>query len=288
MLGIVFALQATLVFGLTTILVRKQLAESSVLNVSLILALTGNIVFWPLALLFTDLTTVKFEGVFFFAIAGIASGIFRLIYFKGMERVGASVNSSIFATYPMYTAIFAVLLLNENLSSINWVGIACIVSGVVLIERRLSNPKADPKKNVKQSLIFPVLAALTIAASFIIRKHGLNVYNEPLLGVAIEFLFGFLLYLPIIVFLGARRKALSLRRDFRLFWKASVCVSLGRIFSFYALSLERVAIINSLMGTEPLFVLFFSYMYLKKLEHISLKLVLSTLFIVLGVALVVQ
>lgn len=284
MIGIVFALLAALAYSYSVVLVRKRLQESNFFSVAMVITVTGNIILWPIALLFTNLGTVNLEGAFFFAIAGIlAPGIARLLYFKGMEVVGAALNASIFATYPMYVSIFAVLLLSESLALENWFGIICIVVGVVLIERSLSKPIIGSKRLFKKSLVFPLLATLTRAFSAIIRKHGLNIYNEPFLGVAIGYSSTLLLYLPILFSSYTTRGSMFSRKDFRMFWKVGVYMSLGWILAFYSLSHEMVSIVTPLVQTQPLFILFFSYLYLKKLEHISFKLVISTLLIVIGV-----
>jgi len=287
MIGTVLALLAALGYGLSVVLVRKKLDESNFIFATLVLTATGNIILWPLALLFTNLRTINLEGVLFFVIAGIlAPGIARLGYYKGMEVVGVSVNTSIFATNPMYSSILAVLLLSEALAPENWIGIACIMVGVVLIERILSNPKSGPKRISKKGLVFPLTAALTVAFSALARKHGLNIYNEPLLGVAIGYSSSFLLYLLLTTYSHTKLGYTLSGKDFRLFWKAGVGLSLAWILSFYALSQERLSIVAPLMQTEPLFVLFFVYIYLRELESISFKLVISTLLIVIGVALV--
>lgn len=287
MIGIALALLAALGYGLSVVLVRKNLDESNFIFVTLVLTATGNIILWPLALLFTNLRAINFEGVLFFVIAGIlAPGIARLGYYKGMEVLGVSVNTSIFATNPMYSSILAVLLLSEVLAPENWIGIACIMVGVVLIERSLSNPKSGPKRIFKKGLVFPLIAALTVAFSVITRKHGLNIYNEPLLGVAIGYSSSFLLYLLLTIYFHNKLGHTISAKDFRLFWKAGVGLSLGWVLSFYALSYERVSLVAPLMQTEPLFVLFFVYIYLRKLESISFRLVISTLLIVIGVMLV--
>lgn len=49
---------------------------------------------------------------------------------------------------------------------------------------------------------------------------------------------------------------------------------------------EKVSIVTPLQQTQALFVLLFAYLYLKELEHISFKPIISTLFIVMGVMLV--
>ncbi len=286
MIGIVLAVFAALTFGLSVVLIRKRIDQSNFLFTALVLTITGNIILWPLAFLFTDLRTISFEGVLFFAIAGIlAPGIARLGYYKGMEVVGVSVNASIFATYPMYSSILAVLLLGETLIPEKWIGIVCIVVGVAYIERGLGNLRNGPEKISKKGLVFPLLASLAIALSQIVRKHGLNIYNQPLLGVATGYSSTLLLYLPLLISYTTRGPTFSVK-DFRMFWKAGVGMSLGWILSFYALSHENVSIVAPLLQTEPLFILFFVYLYLKKLERTSFKLVISTILIVIGATLV--
>ncbi len=116
MFGIALALLSALCFGLSQIFVRKNLEKSNFVYISLTVTIMGNIILWPLALIFTDLNTVNPEGLMLFIIAGLlAPGIARLFYFKGMETAGISANASIFATYPLYTSIVAVSLLGEAL-----------------------------------------------------------------------------------------------------------------------------------------------------------------------------
>lgn len=287
MIGIILALLASAALGLGAVLVRKRLDESNVLNATTILNLVGNIILWPLALLFTNLGTISLEGVLFFAIAGVlAPGIFRLLYYKGMETVGTSANASIYATYPMYSSIFAVLLLNEILTITNWIGIICIVLGVVLIERSLYKPKTENSRFLRKGLAISIATALVVAFAQIIRKYGLSIFNEPMLGNAIGYANGFLITLLFLIFSQAKRNLSALRKDFQLFWKAGVALSIGWILAFYALSNERVSIVTPILQTEVLFVHLFAYIYLKELEQISSKLVICALIIVLGITLV--
>lgn len=287
MIGIVLALLSAMVYSFSVVLVGKKLNESSFVSAAVVLTVTGNLILWPLALLFTDFSSINFEGVLFYVIAGIlAPGIARLSYYKGVEVVGVSVNSSIFATNPMFSSLLAVLLLSEVLAPGNWIGIICIIVGVVYIERSLDRRGSAPKRIPKKGLVFPLLAGLAIAFSVTARKYGLNIYNEPLFGVAIGYASSLLLLLLLSIFSPNKVGSKFSGRDFQLFWKGGVGLSLAWVLSFYALSHERLSVVAPLMQTEPLFVLFFVYIYLRELEKISLKLVISTLLIVMGVMLV--
>ena len=287
MIGIVLALFSAFAWGMATVLIRQKLQESSVLSATAVCTVISSFIIWPLALLFTNFYAINLESIFFFGLAGaIAPGITNLLYNKGMNVVGVSVSASIFATYPMYSSIFAILLLAERVIAENFVGIMCIVFGIWAVERSLVRPKKAASSSLRRGLIFPLLASLTMAFSFIPRKYGLIIYNEPLLAAAIGFFSSSLFYLFLSKSSYSKGKSLFSAKDVKLFWKAGIFMSLGSISTLYALSLERVSLVTPLMQTEPLFVLFFAQVFLKELEKISLKVLVGTLLIVVGVILV--
>ena len=59
MIGIVLALLAALVYGVSVVFVRKKLEKSNFVFAALVLTVTGNIILWPFALLFINLRTVN-------------------------------------------------------------------------------------------------------------------------------------------------------------------------------------------------------------------------------------
>jgi DME family drug/metabolite transporter len=287
MFGIVLALLSALSFGLSQILVRKKLNKSNFFHISLTITIMGNIIFWPFALTFTNLNTVNPAGLLLFIISGLlAPGIARLFYFKGMETAGISANASIFATYPLYTSITAILLLGETLTAENWIGVACIIVGGIFLGRSINKGDAQHKNTSKKSFIVPVLGSLAIAFSQIMRKEGLNIYNEPLLGTAVGYSISLIFYLLIWTSSSGIRTTRFSREDIKMFWKPGVGIAAGWLLSFLALSQEMVSIVVPILQTELLFILFFAYIFLRKLEKISYKIVTSALLIVVGVTLI--
>lgn len=280
------ALISAAVSGSTVVMVRKVSKESDPLNISLMVTLIGTIILWPVAILFTDLRNLNIEGVLLFALAGtFAPGMGRLLYYKGMETIGALMNSSIFSTYPIYVSLVAVLLLGETLSSANWVGIVCIIFGVISIQR-LSMNDVGHKRILAGSLSVSLLGALATAMSYIVRKSGLDICNVPLFGAALGYTFALILYPFFLRISGKSLHTPFFKRDLRLFWKPGICVSVAWILSFYAVSYEKVSIVTPLLQVEPLFVVSFAYLFLKGVEQISRKLILSILLIILGIVLI--
>jgi DME family drug/metabolite transporter len=287
MLGSTLALLSAAASAFAVVVVGKHSRKSNAFNVSLIISCVGITVLWPLAVLLTDITTANLEGLALFAIGGVlAPGLVRLFYYGGLKKLGAPVNSSLFSVYPLYSALLAVLLLSEILSWENWGGIFCIILGGFFVEMS-SHEINGTRKSARKSLLFPIVGGVTLGVSAIIRKAALNFFDAPVLGIAIGYTFSLLTYALILAFSASTRKELSLKQDFRFYWKAGIGQALSWILTFYALSYEQVSIVTPILAVEPLFVAFFAYLYLRELERVSLKLVASTILIVLGVALVI-
>jgi drug/metabolite transporter (DMT)-like permease len=286
MIGITFALLSAAISGIAVVLVRKYDRESNAFNVSLIISCVGMVILWPLAIFMTDFRTTTVEGIVFFAISGVLSpGIVRLFYYSGLKRLGASVNSSVFAVYPLYSSLLAVVFLGEILTVENWLGILLVILGGFLVEmssRKINNGH----ESVKSALLLPILGGLTLGISSITRKFALDLFNAPVLGVAVGYSFSLVTYALILMFSAPTRKKLSLKKDLRYFWKAGIGQAIAWILTFYALSYELVSIVTPLLAIEPIFVVIFAYLYLKKLEYVSFKLAISMIFTVFGVILV--
>jgi drug/metabolite transporter (DMT)-like permease len=288
MIGVILALLNAVVHALSAVLIRKRIDESNSISVALITSIIGNVILWPPVLLFLDLSTVNLYGVLFFAIAGsLAPGISRLLLFHSMETIGVSISRTLFSIYPIYSVTFGFLLFGEILNFENIIGIFFVLVGVVLIERCFSNSNNGKRKNFsKKELLIPIIASFAVAFSHIIRKQGLNIYNEQLLGVAIGYSVALLFYFIINFYFTKTILSIS-KKDFKLFWIAGIFLALAWILAFYALSFEQVSIVTPLMQTQPLFILLFAYLYLRKREPVSLRLIVSSILVVIGVILVI-
>ena len=157
--------------------------------------------------------------------------------------------------------------------------------GGILVEwssREAGNLNVHSRKD----LIYPVLGGLALGAGSILRKLALIQYDAPVLGVAVAYTASLLPFVIMLASSASIQKALSLKRDLRLFWAAGVGQAITWMLSFYALSFDDVSVITPLLSIEPVFVAIFAYLYLRKIEHVSKKLVVSIVLTVLGVVLV--
>jgi drug/metabolite transporter (DMT)-like permease len=210
MIGIGLALLSAAASGVSIVLVKKHSAASSVVKISLVLTVVGIVVIWPLAIAVTDFRMINVSGFLLFAVSGLLSpGIVRLFYYKGLKTLGASVNSSIFAVYPLYTSLLGVLLLNENLTAWNMLGIIVIIVGIVFVEMSINGKNSHVKIGWK-SLLAPVLGGLVFGVAILLRKSALDICNLPIFGVALTYVFSLLPYMLILGVSAPTRRELSL------------------------------------------------------------------------------
>jgi len=282
------ALVSAAVSGLSVVLVRRHSAGSDVFNMSLVITVVGVVVLCPLAFVSAPLSVLNVEGVVLFAVSGVFSpGLVRLLYYKGMKKLGVSGNAAVFAVYPLYSALFAVVLLGELLSLGNWFGIFLIVVGVVFVDLTVhSNGGGAEGVAGRRSLVFPVVGGVMLGVSSIIRKAALNVCDAPVFGVMVAYVFSLVLYGLFLVFSSNARRELEFKRGFRWFWVAGVGQAVTWILAFYALSFEQVSVTTPLLSVEPLFVVVFAYFFLKRVECVSFRLLGSVVVTILGVVLV--
>lgn len=285
MLGSVLAIVIALIWGFSTVLIRKDLDKSNYFSVSLVITIVGLLFFIPLVFFSIPLNSINVYGILFFFLAGIFHpGFVRLLYFKGMEKVGASINAAIYASNPIFSSLIAVILLSEKLRFINWIGILCVVLGAILIESINHN---NIQSSTRKGLIFSFLAALLVGFSYVARKEGLILWDTPIIGATISYIAALLVYCSAFPFLSNKINGRVLDEHvFKLFWKAGVGISIGQLLSFYALRYGNVSTIVPLIQIEPLFIFLFVRYYLKSIETISRRLVLGTIIIILGVFLV--
>jgi len=287
MLGILLALLSAFSFGVSQVLVRKNSEKSNYLHIALTVTIMGNVILWPLAVAFTDLTTINTEALLLFVLAGtLAPAIARLFYFKGMQTAGISTNATIFATYSLYTTFIAVLFLGETLSPENWAGMLCILFGVIFVGKNLNNGNPKIVNTSKKGLIVPIVGSLSIGVSQIVRKEALNLYSQPLLGVAVGYAMSLVVYLAILFFSKDQNRPNYTPDVMKKFWKPGVGIAAGWLFSFLALNQAMVSIVTPLLQTELLFILLLGYIFLRKIEKFTPKLVASALLVVAGVILI--
>ncbi len=143
----------------------------------------------------------------------------------------------------------------------------------------------NTKRDAFIGTAFSIGAALAYGASSVLIRQGLTDLAPPLVGAAVSLLSGTLVFLII----GARDLRASLaqnRKAVGFLLLAGLTASLGIVSSFFALSLAPVVTVSPLQSTSPFFVMLLSYLFLRRLERITPRLILGSILVVFGAILI--
>jgi drug/metabolite transporter (DMT)-like permease len=278
---------AGFLYGSSNVLVRVGLRSSNPLLATYITLLVNVPFLWALYLLFGTAAKLSSLSLLLFALAGLfGPALGRILNYCGMSKLGIVVNEPIAHLHPIFSALFASILLKESLSPIIYLAVVLSTIGVIM----LSPPREGrSSRNVKRRyVLLPLSSAMCYAMSMNLRRMGLLEAGDPILGAAMASSAALMF-----MFITATFKKISsnakvkfgfavLSRNSILFLAAGVCNSTGFLASFYATSLKEVTIVAPLVATSPLFVLLISRLFLKRLETITRNIIIGTLLVVAG------
>ncbi len=129
-------------------------------------------------------------------------------------------------------------------------------------------------------------SALAYGISSVLVSQGVTGLAPPLVGAAVALLSGTLsLTVVNIRGLGANTG----QEDRKAVWFlviAGIFSSFGIMSHFFALSVAPVVIVSPIESTSPLFALVWSRLFLGRLEKITVRVVLGSILVVIGVVLI--
>lgn len=283
----ILALSSSFLASVTMILMKKAIMRTNPTTAMLLVTLVGSIIYSLISFFAVPFSYLKSGALIYFMIAGLFSpALVRWLYFISLDRIGPSVSSSILATGPAFTAIIAIVLLNEKITLQISLGILTIIGGIAILERDMNN-EAEIGHRRRKDLIFPLLSALFFSFAVVTRKLGLGILDSPIFGVTVGFVTSLAVYS--VVCLGSKkmRSAVLIRKqDLPIFLAAGTSLTAAWLSLFYALSYGEAIIVTPLANLHPLFVVVLSYFFLGKIEKITKNILAGACVIVAGVLLI--
>ena len=290
MLGVVFALLAAFSAGVSHILIRVGTQHGKSTEVLVIVLLTNLAIFVPVAAIVAyPAYGLSLKSALAFAGSGIAGTILgRSLSYEGIKRIGASRSQTMVASQPLHAALIAAVVLGESVTAGHLVGILAIMAGVVIISRELRSTQASALAHVsRMSFLFPLGAAFFYGIEPIFAKIGLIEGTSVYVGLAIKTMIAAVI---LCLYLWGRRQLPS-RSDFgrlnlRWYIGAGLFNSLFLLAYFRALEVAPVILVVPIIQIIPLVVIGLSFLFLKRLEVITWKLVSAATIVVAGAIIV--
>lgn len=288
MIGEVLALSAAISWAISAILYKKALKDVTYLVANLYRSLFASLFLLILLLLTRNQSmTIELHEATLLVLAGIGSlGIGDTLYFIGLKRIGVSRTQSITSSYPLYSVILAILLLNETYTSAIIIGVPLIVFGVITVSytKNKGNPTNFRETTWLQGVIASLGAAFFWSVGLVTYKIIMVSNNIDLFYAMFIRMIGIVPFLILTVILAGESTSLRTlsKRDVALLAIAGiVAVGIGGTFIFVSLSLIEASRAIPISSISPLLVLLLASIFTR--EKITAKITAGTLFVVTGV-----
>jgi len=324
MLGAAFALLSAIAFSLNAVLVRRGVVLASASQAAFTTVLMG-VPMFLLAALVTgqafragDLPGASYA---YLAAGGVINFVVgRQFNYKAINAIGAARAAPFQALTLPYSVLIAFLFLDESVTIGVGAGVALIMIGpAIMVERRARQSASvtapAPTASVPNAGAAPVPAATAAVPNmqeqFALRQvegyasailASVAYGTSPILfRAALEDSTGISIFAGLVSYVAASGVLLMIalvpaQRDLvralnpsmlRVFFGASFFVFAAQMLRFLALSLAPVAIVTGLERTNSVFTLILSWWFNRRLEFITLRVVIGIVTSVAGALILV-
>jgi len=288
-IGEISALITALLWSGTAIVFTEatKIVGSYIVNISRLLLATVFLIF--VILVFNLHYQISWQQIYLLGLSGVIGLVFGDGFlFKSFQYIGARLSMLVMTLSPPISALFAYILLGEELSAWGIIGIFITIAGVSLVVlKRSEQPSSDYKKN-NLGYLFAFLGAIGQAINLVYAKEAFQLgeingfvatFYRMVPSVPFMFLLGFMY--------RKRRNSMKILLQKKEAVKYIVIGSfigpfLGITFSLLAVAYTYVGIASTLMQTVPLVMLPIVKFYYK--EELSTISILGAVIAVIGIA----
>lgn len=280
-----YALANAFLFAVHNIFMKKALRYSNPAT-GVISSLLINIVFlWTVAFLFVPMANVTLASLLIFVGVGFFQpGLTRLLTYKGIDALGVAITDPIRASTPLFSAAMAIVFLGEEITLPIIVATLMIIGGITLLSWRHGAMKLAGSAVY---LWFPIGASVLAGASQVVRKFGMAAVPHPFLAAAVTATSSLVISVLVMWYVEKTQETWKMNRQC-VWWflAAGITVSFAMTSIYHALDLGKVSVVIPLSSTAPLFSLILTALFLRGVEQVTPRIVVSTVLIVSGVALI--
>lgn len=317
MLGILVSLASAFSFSLSSVATRRAVLKAPVSHGTFVTVLMGVPLFLFVCLLtgqifnISDLSAKEYGLL---ALAGVIHYVVgRSFNYAGVAAIGATRSGPINALNLPYSATLAWIFLGEDMSLGIVLGIILALIGPLLMfePRRpapavpvipvvppsgggtatsTAEPAIEPSVELQSiGYVYAVLCAICYGSSPVLIRSALeNHHGVSILGGLAAYSAASLFLILSLALPSRRGLVAALNVDtLRAFFAAGFFVWMAQMLNFVALTLASVAVVATFIRFSNVFTLIISYIYNRRLEMITTRVVLGVLLSVAGAVVMV-
>jgi drug/metabolite transporter (DMT)-like permease len=286
-MGFIFAFLCASFFAISNIVMKKGMRASPRDN-GVFMTLCMNVVVLGMALFIYRLTENQAEpittaGFWFFVLAGfLTSFVGRTMLLGGIREIGPSRAIAIKNTSPIFTVLFAFMILNETIEIWPWFGMGLLFFGLFLQGYPLFHEGKKSANNL--GYLFALGAAVGFGVGQGVRKQAIIYFSDPFAGALI----GAIVALISSSLLEARKGnfmetvKFNMRTKNLYYMTGGLFTSLAILCFFISIWYIQVAYVGAIVAAEPILTVILSGIFLKEEEKLTPIIMVSALVVLLG------
>jgi drug/metabolite transporter, DME family len=214
-----------------------------------------------------------------FVLLGVSQSAISLLTFIGLQKIGTSRSQPLRNSYPLWSALIAIVIMNEQASVAVLAGTLFVVAGVVLISWK---PETVTPSYRAWHVLYSLGAGFLAGVAFPLRRYGLTLTNEPIFFSFVIASVSLLGSIPYVRWTSSGQGLVWHRKGIMHFFISGFCEGMGALLTLVALTGARVVIVSPIVATSPLFSLLISLIFLRSKEKVTNLTIAGTLAVVAG------
>ena len=260
-IAVVLALVSTLGYGVSFVLTQIALQRMPPWLGAAFSVPTATLLFWSAAPFSIDLANVDFNAAALFAGIGLFfPAAVTLLNFESNRLMGANIGGAVAGLAPVFAVVLALVLLGEQPRPAQWLALAAIVAGVMLMDRRR-------QRNFPASSLW--MLALPLAAAAIrggvqpVIKLGLRQWASPVAAVVIGYTISTVVLISAALIRNGGWPRRFDRRGALWFAAVGICNGVSVLTTYAALGYGTVALVSPLVASYPLVTMLLGHVFLE-------------------------
>jgi len=270
-------------WAIDSVLVRQGLRRSNIFAAMLMSYAISITCVWSYLIATTSLEFLKSPAMIYYIVSGCMQPLFaRALFYEGITRIGVARAGPLRGIEPLFAAAIAMLVFNEQPGLQVYAGTVLIVGSLWLI----SGKQEHTKQWRFIDALLPISAALISAISQTLRKQALQIIPDPFVAAAMVTTVSLILLLGFVFATGRAQQFRMNPNSLGFFLGAALVATTAQIANFIALGRGEMSVIIPLLNITPLFTVFFSALFLRKVETVNLRIICGVILMVGGVVLI--
>jgi drug/metabolite transporter (DMT)-like permease len=294
--GEIFSLCSAVFWALAVVMMKKIGKKIHPVSMNLFKNMMGAILIsFTLYIMGEPLLNSEFvdkEDYLRLIISGIIGiGLADIIFLHSLNIIGAGISALVDTVYSPFVILFAYILLDEQLSIVQFLGGGIIIASILFSSVKLQHIPVD-RSRLKYGIMLGIIAIAMMAFSIVLMKPVLNKFQgdvgKQLWFAGFRLLPGFIIPLIIFVFKSLNTDLISPFKDKKvwpyLLIAAFFSTYLGISSWIIGMSLTNASTASILNQTATIFILIFARIFLN--EPFTKRRVIAILIAMVGAYLV--